>query len=522
VPAPESNREREVKLDAPVSLTLPDLTAIVAGVVATPLPDANLQAIYVDTADLRLMRWGVTLRHRHDAVGGAGAESGWTVKLPGKADGVALVRTELSWPGPFGPVPAEVASLVRALARGGRLEPVATLVSERHRVELRASAGAGDGNNAVDGTKLGEIDDDTVSVTDGGRLVDRFRQIELEVTDAASDELLDAVLGALIGAGAVAGDDRPKVVRAIGPRAADAPDVVVAPLDGDATVAAVVAAAIGAGVTRIIRHDPGVRLGDDPEHVHQARVGTRRLRSDLRTFRPLLAVEWTRSVRAELGWLADALGEVRDADVLTGRLRDQTRTLDGADSKAAAALLRRLAIERDEARLRLLVALDSDRYVALLDDLVRAANVPPLAPGVEGDRKAAKVLVPLVRRPWKQLAQFVADLPDDPPGDSLHQVRIRAKRVRYAAESVATVIGKPARELATAVAAVQGVLGDMHDSVVAERWLRRQGTSGPASRALVAGQLVMLQRHEQAAGREKWRQPWHRAAKKKRRRWLKA
>src|SRR5206468_6573755 len=102
---------------------------------------------------LRLMRWGVTLRHRHDAVGGAGAESGWTVKLPGKADGVALVRTELSWPGPFGPVPAEVASLVRALARGGRLEPVATLVSERHRVELRASAGAGDGNNAVDGTK---------------------------------------------------------------------------------------------------------------------------------------------------------------------------------------------------------------------------------------------------------------------------------------------------------------------------------------------------------------------------------
>jgi CHAD domain-containing protein len=515
VAAPESNREREVKLDAPVSLELPELTAIVAGVVATRLPDTKLQAIYVDTADLRLMRWGVTLRHRHDTVGGAGAESGWTVKLPGQADGVALVRTELSWPGPFGPLPAEVASLVRALARGGPLEPVATLVSERYRIELSDDAGGG--------TKLGEIDDDTVSVMDGRRLVDRFRQIELELSDAATDELLDAVLHALTRAGAVAGDDRPKVVRAIGARAAEPPDVVVAPLDSDATVAAVVAAAIGAGVTRIIRHDPGVRLGDDPEHVHQARVGTRRLRSDLRTFRPLLDEEWTRPVRAELGWLADALGEVRDADVLTGRLLGQTRALDGADSKAAAALLRRLAIERDEARMRLLAVLDSDRYVALLDSLVRAAAAPPLSPEeAPGDRKAAAVAVPLVRRPWKRLAQLVAQLPDDPPDESLHQVRIRAKRVRYAAEAVAGVIGKPAQELATAVAAVQDVLGDMQDAVVAERWLRRQGTSGPAGRALVAGQLVMLQRQEQAACREKWRQPWQRAAKKKRRRWLKS
>ncbi len=519
--APESNREREVKLDAPLSLELPEFTAIVAGVVATRLPVAKLEAIYFDTADLRLMRWGVTLRHRHDTVGGAGAESAWTVKLPDKADGVALVRTELSWPGPYGPVPAEVASLVRALARGGRLEPVATLVSERQRVEL--TDGTGGAGGAGGGTKLGEIDDDTVSVMDGGRLVNRFRQIELELSDAATDELLDAVLHALTRAGAVAGDDRPKVVRAIGARAADPPDVVVAPLDSDATVAAVVAAAIGAGVTRIIRHDPGVRLGDDPEHVHQARVGTRRLRSDLRTFRPLLDEEWTRSARDELGWLAGALGEVRDADVLTGRLLGQARTLDGADSKAAAALLQRIAIERDEARLRLLAVLASDRYVALLDSLVRAANDPPLsAEEAPGDRKAAAVLAPLVRRPWKQLAHHVAQLPDDAPDDSLHQVRIRAKRVRYAAEAVAGVIGKPAQKLADAVAAVQDVLGDMHDAVVAERWLRRQGTSGPAGRALVAGQLVTLQRQEQAVCRKEWRRPWRRAAKKKRRRWLKS
>ena len=156
------------------------------------------------------------------------------------------------------------------------------------------------------------------------------------------------------------------------------PDVVIPALDNDSTVAAVVGAAIAAGVTRMIRHDPGVRLGDDPEHVHQARVGTRRLRSDLRTFSRLLDPDWGRPIRDELGWLGAALGEVRDADVLTGRLRRQIRTLAGVDAKAAAALLRRLAIQRDEARVRLLQALDSDRYLLLLENLTQAAAHPPL------------------------------------------------------------------------------------------------------------------------------------------------
>ncbi len=74
--------------------------------------------------------------------------------------------------------------------------------------------------------------------------------------------------------------------------------------------------AISAAVDRIMRHDPGVRIGDDPEDVHQARVGTRRLRSDLRTFSSLLDEEWLASLRDELRWLAGALGEVRDDDVL--------------------------------------------------------------------------------------------------------------------------------------------------------------------------------------------------------------
>ncbi len=377
---PSTNIEREVKLDVGLRFELPELNGIIPGLVATRLPDAKLQAIYVDTADLRLMRWGVTLRHRRDAFGGAGAESGWTVKLPMVADGVAVVRNELSWPGAFGPVPAEVASLVRAQARTARLVPVAKLLTERHRVELRDRAGR----------KLAEVDDDVVSVMDGRRLAARFRQVELEVTDAAPAELLVEVLRALTLVGAVAGDDRPKVVRAIGPRASLGPDIVIPALDNHSTVATVVGAAIAAGVTRMIRHDPGVRLGDDPEHVHQARVGTRRLRSDLRTFWRLLDPDWARPLRDELGWLGAAYGEVRDTDVLLGRFRGPNRNLSTVDSKAAAALLRRLAAQREEARVHLLAALNSDRYLMLLENLAQAAADPPLA-RTEGDQERSPI-----------------------------------------------------------------------------------------------------------------------------------
>ena len=74
------------------------------------------------------------------------------------------------------------------------------------------------------------------------------------------------------------------------------------------------------GVIRLMRHDPVVRLDTDPEGVHHARVATRRLRSDLRTFRTVLDQEWTAALREELGWLGGELGAARDAGVLLERL----------------------------------------------------------------------------------------------------------------------------------------------------------------------------------------------------------
>lgn len=111
---------------------------------------------------------------------------------------------------------------------------------------------------------------------------------------------------------------------------------------------------------------------------------------------------------------------------------------------------------------------------------------------------------------------------DDPPDEALHAVRIKAKRVRYASEAAAGVIGKPARKLAAAVADVQGVLGDLQDAVVAEGWLRSQVESASApSEALVAGELVAMQRHQEAKCRLAWTKPWKKASQKRLRVWLK-
>jgi hypothetical protein len=136
------------------------------------------------------------------------------------------------------------------------------------------------------------------------------------------------------------------------------------------------------------------------------------------------------------------------------------------------------------------------------------------------DRRAADVLPALVRRPWRHLQRAVEHLGDDPPDEALHEIRIRAKRMRYAAEAVIGVVGKPARQLASAVAEVQGVLGDMQDAVVAETWLRGQAVSGPPSRAMVAGELITLQRQQQAACRDQWVRPWKAASKRSLRKWL--
>jgi 8-oxo-dGTP pyrophosphatase MutT (NUDIX family) len=123
----------------------------------------------------------------------------------------------------------------------------------------------------------------------------------------------------------------------------------------------------------------------------------------------------------------------------------------------------------------------------------------------EAELPAKDVLPGLVRQPLRALTRQVKALGDGGSEDELHQVRIRAKRARYAAEAVAPVLGKRARAVARAAASLQETLGEHQDAIVAERWLRAwvQGSrSVPA--AFTAGELAGLERAAAADARARW------------------
>jgi CHAD domain-containing protein len=490
-----------VKLGASPGFRVPPLDDLDDGMSALARPDVVLQATYFDTPDLRLTRAGASLRYRSD--------DGWTVKLPTDGQhGDALHRSELHVDGPPGTPPAAALDLVRPFARSVPIGVVSRLRTLRRRVDLFDAAGE----------RLGEVDDDEVSVLDGRRVGARFREVEVEIGASAPADLQSRIVERLRNAGAGDPDPVPKVVRALGPRALEPPDVVARELDDGATAAEVVRSAIANALRRLMVHDAGVRLGDDAEAVHQARVATRRLRSDLRTFRDFLEPEWNESLREELKWLGAELGTVRDGDVLVDRLRSHARRLPDEEHLVVERVISRRSAERDDAHTELLDAYRGSRYVELLDRLVDAIREPLFTEAADG--RAAEVLPEVVKGPWKHLRDAVDALGDAPPDESLHDVRKRAKRCRYAVEAVAPVVGKRAREFASRVADVQEVLGEHQDAVIARTWLGKAAADLSPNEAYAAGMLAGVELGAASTSRDAFPAAWKSAAKKQLRTWL--
>ena len=274
---------------------------------------------------------------------------------------------------------------------------------------------------------------------------------------------------------------------------------------------AVIGAAIGAAVEQLDAELPRAREGTDPEGVHQARVATRRLRSDLRTFAPLLDDDWRVRTRAELAWLADALGAVRDTDVLGIRLHAAFDAIE-IDDRAAGSLLDVLQQQGTVARQTLVEVIDDDRTGALIAELHRRAMDPPTTLSAVGHAELR--MRPLVRRPWRKLSRAVASLDDEPAVAELHRVRLLAKRTRYAAEAVVGVFGRDARRFVTAVRGIQDVLGDMNDAEVAIAWLREVSIDLDPTAAFAAGEAAHHFREVADAHRHGWERSFRRATKR--------
>lgn len=489
--------EIETKLDVHPGFALPDLADLVAdGGEAAVVGPQDLRATYFDTEDLRLVRAGVTLRHRiEDGVGR------WQLKLPlpTRCEG-ATRRLELHHDGAATRPPALLRAQLTAYTRGAALVRVARLRTARTTVVLRHPDGA-----------AAEVCDDEVSVYDGNRLVARFRELEVE---SADDALRGALVARLRDAGAEPTDQQPKLVRALGPLATHPADVTVPPLgepDPERPLGQVVARALLVDLDRMVRHEPGTRRGEDVEELHQMRVATRRLRTTLKTYRPVLDAGWADALRERLRSTAAALGEVRDLDVLLDRL--DTEDLDGAAAEGRDQLAAVLRSRREITRGRLLGVLDHPDHAALLKELVRAAHAPRcLDPG----GPAGPQLAPLAAKAWTRLRKAERAM-------APHDVRIRIKRLRYAAEAIEPAFGKPARKLAKAAGAAQEVLGGYQDA-----WVARDAYLGllaqePLSREGVFALGILVARAEaaMAASLAAWPDAWSSLRKPGRRRFLK-
>jgi CHAD domain-containing protein len=242
----------------------------------------------------------------------------------------------------------------------------------------------------------------------------------------------------------------------------------------------------------MLAHDPGARLGEEPEAVHKFRVAIRRLRSVLRSARPMVDRVWSDRLRAELDWLAQGLGRVRDLDVLLHELEREVADLPD-DREAGELLLTKLRSKRAAAHHELVETLSSDRYATLLARVEQAAAEPRWI----GDEVPVEQLA---RKDFKRFDRAASKLGSTPSSESLHDVRIRAKRARYAAEVAEPLVGKPARRFVSRAKTFQDVAGEHQDAVVAERTLRGLVRAEPQL-TFVAGRLVERQRERSAEAR---------------------
>jgi len=220
-------------------------------------------------------------------------------------------------------------------------------------------------------------------------------------------------------------------------------------------------------------NEGGVLDRDDPEFVHQMRVALRRLRTLMRFFPRFADDQWQETFGVDLRWLASLLGTVRDWDVFSteslpaliaadGGSADWNGTLDAARAQATAA------------RIELRQALHSARYARLTLGWLEWLSTLALPPAA-GDDDAPS----LRRHATKRVRRLFGHLYASPSLTSLdtaarHQVRIDAKRLRYALEFFASLASRRTRnETVKTLARVQSVLGEANDTMVAQHHLEQ-------------------------------------------------
>lgn len=296
------------------------------------------------------------------------------------------------------------------------------------------------------------------------------------------------------------------------------PDVGSVLVEPAQTVGEVAFAVLRRHFTSLLRHEPGTLLGEDPEHLHDMRVATRRMRAALRLFAGAFTPEEASELRAELRGIANALGRVRDLDVQIEQIGKLASRLVSVEPAALDPLVDLLEQRREAARSEMLTLLRSASYRRLKASLIRRLQRGPVTESPDAESSGAKssgatspiltVGAELLQRCRRKVMRAGKHIESSSPPFEYHVLRIHGKRFRYALEFMEGVYGPSVRRLIRSLVMLQDLLGahqDAHTAIVALRALAEsESASLPRATLLAIGEIAQIYRSEAERVRAKF------------------
>jgi triphosphatase len=453
----------------------------------------NLVDCYMDTKNWDVYRAGFSLRIRRQL-----GRSEATLKALGGKEGNLRRRREVSQPvdpmdaGGFPLEAGPVADRVRAVAGPRSVERIFEVITLRQVFAL-----------SLNGLRVGEIALDTTSIPmPAGAEPARLRRVEVEVDDGQGSSL-DAFVAAMrdgCGLHPAMLSKFESGLLALGLAPQGAIDLGPTLIHPSQSVGEVALAVLRTRFATFLAKESGTRLGDDPEDLHGMRVASRRLRAAMALFDQALPFR-VRRLREELGWVASALGAVRDLDVQVQRLGDWQAQGSEMDAAALASLRAVLEADRASARLRLLRVLDSRRYARFVTRYTSALRVGPLR-RTPASRAAVLVHGPeLLRERHRAVVKAGKRIGPDSAAVDYHRLRILCKRLRYAIEFFSEVYPGTTAKPIRRVVALQDLLGMHQDAQVAVTRLSElvRARGGRLKPATIFAMGRVAQRYEQHA-----------------------
>jgi CHAD domain-containing protein len=250
------------------------------------------------------------------------------------------------------------------------------------------------------------------------------------------------------------------------------------------TMTEAAAATLRFHLAKMLEHEEGTRLGEDPEELHDMRVSTRRMRMALRVFSDYLDPDVMRPVLKGLRRTGRTLGAVRDLDVFNEKTQVYLDGLPGERAGDLDGLLDAWKAERDKQREHLVTYLDGKRYRRFVETTTELLDGPveALAPQTviaPRPQRVAQVLPGVLYKDMAVVWAFEGQIGGlETPLPRFHALRKACKGLRYTLEFFEDVLGTGARPLIKRVKGLQDHLGDLQDAVVTSGILRDYLTWG--------------------------------------------